>query len=272
MMDERVKSYWENIENSWANMAAQWQGRKSGLWLLGPANYVLKTSCLWAVDPMLRGRGAEEKILPRVHADFEGLRFILLSHLHPDHYSLPFLAAACRQGVKVIVPEWMEKEAQKMLAQTGAEVIPVKEHMRLPVDEITIDVLPGWHYDFNKPDMGVPSLAFLVTDGGRRFLFPSDVRDYDHCIMPTGCDAVFSHVWLGRGCAMLAPEQTALNRYLRFVRRLQPKLLLLTHLYDVRRKETDQWTERHARWIEDALERDDMRVITPVPGENIEMP
>ena len=123
--------------------------------------------------------------------------------------------------------------------------------------------------DYNRPEKGVPSLAFQVTTAEKTYLFPGDVRDYEHCRMPVDCDVVFSHVWLGRGCATANREDTALDKYLHFVRALRPKLLLLTHLYDIRRLEKEQWTYKHALWIKHALQNTEIHVEAPVPGENV---
>ena len=109
----------------------------------------------------------------------------------------------------------------------------------------------------------------VMVNPEKTYLFPGDVRDYEHCRMPVDCDVVFSHVWLGRGCATANREDTALDKYLHFVRALRPKLLLLTHLYDIRRLEKEQWTYKHALWIKHALQNTEIHVEAPVPGENV---
>ena len=95
-----------NIESIFPHMTAEWQSTL-GIWLLGPANYVIRTESLWAVDPMLRHREAEKKVLPIVKNAFAGIRFILISHLHSDHYSLPFLVEMCTPGVSIVLPDWI---------------------------------------------------------------------------------------------------------------------------------------------------------------------
>lgn len=268
IMDHAVAQYWQNIACEWDKMAQAWQTER-GMWLLGPANYVLKTECLWAVDPMLRVREAETMLLSCVGRGLAGMRFALISHLHSDHYRLPFLREACAPGVSLAVPDWIGEGDLAVLRETGAEVIPVCAGMHLQFDGIAVDVLPGWHYDFNRPEKGVPSLAFMVKTREKTFLFPGDVRDFDRCQMPIGCDVMAGHVWLGRNSALLAPEETALQQYVRFVQRLQPKRLLLTHLYDLRRQASDMWTYQHAKWIQDALRGSGIQADIPMPGETI---
>lgn len=265
-----IHHYWEHIERIWADMAAQWQ-QKEGFWLLGPANYVFHTDCLWAVDPLLRQRDAEEKLLMRVRNDFKRMRFILISHLHSDHYSLRFLQQACTPGMSIAVPAWIKAEDLSALKKTGAEVITINAHDRLQFDDVQVDVLPGWHYDYNCPEQGVPSLAFLVKSQGKTLLFPGDVRDFEHCDVPVGCDVLVGHVWLGRNCANLPKEQTALMQYAAYARRLQPKHLLLTHLYDLHRQVTDRWTQEHALWIGDELGDTGIKITVPLPGECVEL-
>jgi len=266
IVDKQIQAYWENIETSWANMADAWRHAK-GFWLLGPANYVFRTECLWAVDPMLRQKDAAEKILPRVKKDFAGVRFVLISHLHGDHYNLSFLKELADSGVSLVVPDWISPSDLTELSSTGAEIILGAVNSQLYFDGVRVDILPGYHYDYNRPEMGVPSISFRVTTTERTYLFPGDVRDFEHCRMPSGCDVMFGHVWLGRGCAALEPERTALSRYVQYIRRLRPKHLVLTHLYDLHRKDIDQWTYRHALWIKDALQTEEMKITIPVPGE-----
>ena len=268
VVDKQIEDYWRNIESIFPRMAAEWQNT-SGIWLLGPANYVIRTECLWTVDPMLRHREAEKKVLPTVKKAFEGVRFILISHLHSDHYSLPFLGEMCGPGVSIVLPDWISEKDLEILKNTGASLILAHANMHLQFDGIDVNVLPGYHYDYNRPEKGVPSLAFCVTTSEKTFLFPGDVRDYEHCRMPVDCDVVFSHVWLGRGCATADRENTALGKYLEFVRALRPKQLLLTHLYDIRRLENEQWTYKHALWIKDALQNTGIQAEAPVPGRNI---
>lgn len=268
VVDKQIEDYWKNIESIFPRMTAEWQSTL-GIWLLGPANYVIRTESLWAVDPMLRHREAEKKVLPIVKNAFAGIRFILISHLHSDHYSLPFLLEMCVPGVSIVLPDWIGEADLVALKATGASLILAHANMQLQFDGIRVDVLPGCHYDYNRPEKGVPSLAFQVTTAEKTFLFPGDVRDYEHCRMPVDCDVVFSHVWLGRGCATANREDTALDKYLHFVRALHPKLLLLTHLYDIRRLEKEQWTYKHALWIKHALQNTEIHVEAPVPGENV---
>ena len=268
LMDQAIVQYWQNIAGEWDKMAQSWQTER-GLWLLGPANYVVRTECLWAVDPMLRMHDAETMMLPRVGRDLAGVRFALISHLHSDHYRLPFLREMGTPGVSLVVPDWIAADDLATLRETGAEVIPVCAGMRLQFDGVAVDVLPGWHYDFNRPEQGVPSLAFLVTTREQTFLFPGDVRDFDHCEMPANCDVMVGHVWLGRNSALLSPKETVLQSFARYAQRLQPKRLLLTHLYDLRRKDSDLWTYKHAMWIQDALRDSGIQVDIPMPGETI---
>ena len=266
LVDQYIQTYWENIETFWANMAGAWQNER-GLWLLGAANYVFRTECLWAVDPMLRQKDAAEKILPRVGKDFAGVRFVLISHLHGDHYNLSFLKELAGSGVSLVVPDWIKEDDLAVLKSTGAEIILASAPMHLQFGSIAVDVLPGCHYDYNRLEKGVPSLAFKVKTAEKSFLFPGDVRDYEHCRMPLDCDVVLGHVWLGRNCAMLEKEETALDQYVQFARRLRPGRLILTHLYDLHRKASDLWTYKHALWIKDALRDSGIPITIPVPGE-----
>lgn len=271
IMDEKARGYWENIESEWARMATEWQTMR-GAWLLGSANYVLRTAeGLWAVDPTLCLREPEDKILPRVKADLATLRFVLLSHLHRDHYSLPFLKELSAAGVPIAVPDWISEADLRELKDTGGQVILLSAGMHLRFGGVSVEVLSGWHYDFNRPEKGVPSLAFHVKTAEKTYLFPGDVRDFDHCRMPEGCDVMFGHVWLGRKRALLPKEETALAQYVRYIKRLRPKQLILAHLYDLHRKETDMWTYRHALWIADALREEPVQIAIPLPGERTEI-
>lgn len=93
-------------------------------------------------------------------------------------------------------------------------------------------------------------MGYLVEFNGKRWLFPGDTRDYRSGLLPSlgPVDGIFAHLWLGRGCARMG-EPPLLEEFCRFCYDLQPKRVILTHLYEFGRDVEDAWEDRHARKV-----------------------
>lgn len=94
----------------------------------------------------------------------------------------------------------------------------------------------------------MPSCAYTVETNGKVLFFPGDVRDYRVCPQTdcVGADALFAHVWLGRGRAQLPIERTFIESYCDYLAGARAKTVYFTHLNDYTRQPEERWTERHA--------------------------
>jgi hypothetical protein len=121
---------------------------------------------------------------------------------------------------------------------------------------------------------GVPSVGYLAECGGRRWLFPGDTRTYDAASLPDfgEVDALFAHLWLGRGSAQLEPPPL-LDEFIRFCLALRPQRIVITHLNEFGRKPADLWDMQHAaRVCQEFRQRAPGLPVTPaLMGDCIEL-
>jgi hypothetical protein len=147
-----------------------------------------------------------------------------------------------------------------------------KDKMELKIDHVSkryrgdvwglrVTPFPGSHWDLSsflaKSDnlvRGVPSTGYLVEMAQKRWLFPGDTRTYD-ASMVRGfgpVDAVFAHLWLGRGCALMT-SPPLLDEFSRFFVAIRPRKIVITHLEEFGRSVEDFWTREHAQLVSRSL-------------------
>ena len=114
-----------------------------GLTWLGQAGFLLETErCRLLIDPWLsphRARLTEPTSTEVVEA---GIDAVLVTHEHPDHLDLPFLArlAASSPEALLVLPEPIADQAQNIL-----RLSPVRPGDRVDVADLTVEVVPAWH-------------------------------------------------------------------------------------------------------------------------------
>jgi hypothetical protein len=248
---------------SWQRLTADW--RKEGAdaaWLTYSANYLLRTAGVrWALDPFWPPSRLGLPLPPVAAEDLRGLNLVVLSHAHADHLDFNLLAALASQPIQWVIPAHMrEKIASRVPVPPERVMVPVNGQP-LCFGGLTLMPFDGLHFHGAH---GVPETGYLVEFGGRRWLFLGDTRDYRRELLPPlgAVDGVFAHLWLGRACAAL-PVPPLVEEFSRFFIDLNARRVVVTHLYEAGRDETDLWTDRHFRMVKE-------RIIAIAPGVQVE--
>jgi hypothetical protein len=239
----------------WKKMIADWNtpDPQDRVWLTYSANYIFRTNHIrWAIDPLtLHWRLASSPQVD-VARDLRNLSFVLLTHAHKDHLDLDLLSALRHFPVKWVIPEFMLPDVA-VQAGLPAENIIVPTPLRA-IELHGILVLPfnGLHWETTRDGTikGVPSLGYLIECNGRRWLFPGDTRTYNSTQLPAfpDIDAVFAHLWLGRGSALDDPP-ALLEAFCRFHLDTGARRVFLTHLNELGRDANDYWSNEHVGMI-----------------------
>ncbi len=217
----------------------------------------------WAVDPVPAAGGTPEEIA-RIAEGLCEFDFIIITHMHGDHCSLPFLNRfAAASKARWIIPAAIEAEFTKVVDAT--RVTALREGEAVEIAALRISCFPGKHVE--PRGVGVASGAFRVElPDGVCLWFPGDVR----CFEPEevrGVDYCFGHVWLGRGVSH-EDDFPLLDPFCRFLLAAEPKHIFLGHLLEVSRPVDSMWNHRHAKLVKDRLRElaPAVEVTTPRPG------
>ncbi|HSB00474.1 MAG TPA: MBL fold metallo-hydrolase [Anaerolineales bacterium] len=244
----------------WSRIIAEWNlpGAEDRVWLTYSANYLFCTQDIrWAIDPLTFSWRIKNAPRVNVARDLDGLSFVLLSHQHKDHLDLDLLTALRHLPITWVVPD----PILPMVKQAGlrCENIIVPQPLE-PIELNGIHILPfdSLHWE-TMPDgtrKGVPAIGYLIEFNGSRWLFPGDIRTYDAGQLPDfgPVDHLFTHLWFGRGCALLE-DPPLMDAFCQFCLDLKPRRIVLTHLNEFGRNADDLWDESHARKISLRLQR-----------------
>ncbi len=267
-------AWWRNILDGWRNPPAPMM-----MWLTYHAHYLFSTHGLgWAVDPALPAsliKGLAEHDLAT--DELAKLSFVLLTHAHSDHLDIPLLKLLRDFRVRFIVPDHMLAMIGEQLGPADEQMIVARPEELIKLDNINIFPLPGLHWAVEADGKlrGCDCTGYLVETGGRRWLFPGDVRDFSDGKMARigPVDVLFAHLWLGRAQAPLA-EPRLLDEFCHFIMSLQPRTVVIGHLYSLQHPTTDIWTGRHAQMVEKKLRLlgGKMRFVVPTTGDAVELP
>lgn len=250
--EENARQYWASFPKRWEAMVAHIASAPSGIWLMGHANYLLKTSSLWAVDLNVCPTQAKQHLLPRLRQDLAALQVVMVTHYDVDHYDAQLLEALGENRLTVLVPHFIFPEDAQRLMRAGIVLRIVRPGDRIHLGELDIQVLPGFHVD--QAGVGVDAVGYRVRSQEQSFLFPSDVRNYPMCHHQPGADWLFAHLWLGRVCAHLPPCEPGCSLFCDYLQRMNARHVLLTHLYDFGRIIPERWGTEHVALVQECLE------------------
>lgn len=261
--------------DAWRGMVRPWgMHGPDALWLMYSANYLLRTGGVrWAIDPVTL-RNTVPEAAPTSVDDLAPLEFILLTHNHADHVDRALLQQlAAVDSIRWLVPRHMLSLVESCGVR-GARITVPEPMQPLTLGPLRITVFDGLHWQYpgrwgvGKPVAGIDAAACLVEWSDRRILFPGDTRTYDAAALPPvgPIDALFAHVWLGRGAAM-EPDPPLLDAMCQFVAHLAPRLRVgLTHLWEFSRVPADLWTPVHAEQVKSRLAKHLPTVDVLIPG------
>lgn len=247
---------WQRVSEEWEKDVAEIRG-----WLTYSANYIFKSGKLaWGVDPFMPYTLLGAEYPGEIPNPLHELDMILLTHEHSDHWDEKLYRALAGRPRVWLVP----KHLARSLEQAG-----------VPAEQIKI-LLPGESWNQNEFQaiahegchkegaFGPESLSWEIKTRNQRLMFFGDVRNYDASFYPCvqDVDVSFAHVWLGRGEAM-KQVPALLPSFCRFHEHFQPKHLILTHLNERSRIETDRWKQSHVDLIREELSK---KIPMKAPG------
>ena len=253
-------------------MIEEWRAPHSrhAVWLMYAGNYLFDTGGVrWTVDPVLLDNKVPEAPALDLRQDLAPLRFVLLTHGHSDHVDVRLWIQLSSLDCHWVVPDHMVLRFVKATSLPRARFSVAEPGREIEVDGVRILPFSSPHYE--QPALGeargVPETGYLVEVDACRYLLPGDIRTYDLGATPAfgPVTALFAHVFLGRSAAFSA-RPPLLDAFARFCVALQPKRVLLTHLYEVSREAADCWGEAHAQMAREAIGRLDGGPEVHIPG------
>ncbi len=255
---------------------------EDAFWLIYSANYLFRCGEVrWAVDPLTLSSRIPAESPPHIENDFERADFIVLTHRHSDHLDKQLLKAISQINIPWVVPEFMLDEIQKIVNLPNHRIIVPIPGKQLEVSGITILPFEGSHWektsDLNIAESsmrGVPAYSYLFEFNNKRWYIPGDTRTYDLNQVPHmgHLDGLIAHVWLGRKGALKDPPPL-LDKFCEYFLRFNSSKIVLTHLDEWGRVESDLWTNHHAEMITCKIrqESSSVTVISAVTGDQVSM-
>jgi len=262
--------YRESYAVLWASAFAQAfsTAHDHHAWLLGPSGYLLSVNGLrFGLDIHIHRPWIADDLSGSLADDLSRLDFMLLSHVHGDHYDEAMLRLLKGAPVRWFIPAFFDRERVLAAGVSPERVTWVEPGRTYQAGQLAITAFESFH-------VKVPELGYLVETGQSRLLFPGDVRDYARRLPDFGpLDCLFAHVWLGRGNAQNLPCEPWLSGFCDFAVSLLPRRVFLTHLFELGRDAGNLWTYTHAGLAADGLlERDaSLQIAIPRIGEALSL-
>jgi len=238
----------------WQRFITEWRAEEpsNAAWMMYSANYLLRTAGLrWAMDPFSLSERLPGLHRPDFARDLAPCQVIVLTHAHNDHLDLTLLHALQRLPLQWVIPSHTLDKVLEHIDLPASRVIIPQNSVPMRFGGVTLTAFDGLHLHGNH---GVPATGYLVEFGGQRWLFPGDTRVYDASLLPRFgvLDGCFAHLWLGRACAAM-PDPPQLEPFCAFLRALNPKRVVVTHLREVGRDENDYWDDWHFQLVKERL-------------------
>ncbi len=202
---------------------------------------------------MMHWRVPETPAVDLSHA-FDQLSFVVLTHNHADHLDFDLLNFLRNLPIQWIIPEFILPQVLAKVTLPEHQIVVPQPHQPIEIYGVRILPMEGHHFEESQDDGGTPrgvfSMAYLVEFNEKRWFFPGDTRDYHSLFLPSpdSLDGMFSHLWLGRGCAMME-DPPLLDEFCRFCISLKPKRIVLTHLEEFGRDDNDLWDLWHVQKV-----------------------
>lgn len=236
----------ERYPGQWVKMLDEWKNSTTGnrAWMIYAANYLLSSNGYkWAVDPYVLSTRVKGLAEPDFINDLSLLSLVVLTHKHKDHLDTRLIAALRDANIQWVIPEdVLEKLTELDIVPGGQVTIPV-HGQPLPFGPLTLTPFDSLHIHGFR---GVPETGYLLECDGCRWLFPGDIRAHDFSRLPAfgRLNGVFAHLWMGKARA-LDEEPPFFHSFCEFFTSFDTSRLVITHLNEFGRDETELWTESH---------------------------
>lgn len=258
-----------------------WQAAGAdAIWLMYSANYLLRIgACRLAIDPITLPARLGGPIPATIAEDLAPAEVVMLSHDHSDHVNWQVLSAIQATVRQWIIPRWMQNQFEHQITAPTGIVSYVQSGDGINYQNVQIQVFEGNHWE-DRPysrshhavQKGLPSLAFLIEGGSKRWVFPGDTRSFTpETRVPCGAvDVVAAHVFLGRLTKEGDPP-SLLDQFCEYFSGYQTDRIILAHLYELGRNSRDIWTENHATMIMDTIRsiHPDIHVGLALSGDSL---
>jgi hypothetical protein len=230
----------------WKYIIDEWNSEISGnsAWLTYSANYLLQTAGVrWAIDPFSMSTRLTGIPVPDYAHDLQKIELVVLTHAHNDHLDLNLIRAIASLPIQWVIPEDMVDLVMAKTALNKERIIIPKPGQVIKFKNLSLTPFASLHFHAHG---GVEETGYLVNFEEKKWLFPGDIRDFNPKRLPVfgGIDGVFAHLWLGKACA-LKEEPPFLDDFCTFFTYFSPKRIIVTHLNEFGRDETELWNETH---------------------------
>jgi L-ascorbate metabolism protein UlaG (beta-lactamase superfamily) len=258
----------------WRRITGEWRASSTGnqVWLSYSANYLVSSSGYkWALDPFAMSARVANLPAPDYQADLAPLSLVLLTHEHNDHLDMALFKALSDLEIQWVIPGYLQGKIVREAALPSHRVItPV------PGEWITtgpLRVLPFESLHM-RVSHGVPETGYLVEHENMRWLFPGDIRNFDITRLHDfgRLDAAVAHIWLGKAHA-LDECPPLLNDFCEFFTWFQTERLIITHMNEFGRNETELWRKEHYELAKSEIlrRRPGMRVEKALMGDRFDL-
>ena len=244
----------EKYPGVWKTIISQWNRETTvnSAWLTYSANYLFHTAGVrWAIDPFSMSTRIPDIAQPEFATDLQKLELVALTHAHNDHFDLKLIRAISSLPIQWVIPEDMLDvilsktpiARERVVVPLAGEEIKFKGVTLTPFASLHIHALGG-----------VNETGYLATFEDQKWLFPGDIRNFDASRIPSfgRLNGVFAHLWLGKGCAKES-SPPYLQAFCDFYQSLSPERIVITHLNEFGRDETELWDETHYKLVKDAF-------------------
>ena len=234
--------------------------------LIGATAYLFCTNGYrWAMDIAFRCSRFLTETPSKVCEYLGDVDLMILTHAHEDHMEESTIRALADTEIQWLVPEFMVK----YLLEYGVrpeKMIVVSAGETLQVGPLSIRVLPGRHFRPNTEN-GIEAVGYQITaEKAPTLVFPGDIRDYrTENVEKLEADYCFAHVWLSDQA--MDPKQyiPKSEELAEFMLRMSDQNIMLTHLYEVARKEESMWQRHHAELVEEAIHKRSPQTTVQIP-------
>lgn len=258
----------------WHRITGEWRASITGnqIWLTYSANYLCSSlGYKWALDPFAMSSRVANLTVPDYRSDLASLSMILLTHEHNDHLDLALINAMSDLDIIWVIPDYLQDKIAREVALPLGRVITPTPGEWITTGPLRVMPFESLHLRGNH---GVPETGYLVQMKDQRWLFPGDIRKFDFPRLPSfgRVDAVVGHLWLGKGHAK-DEHPPMLGDFCDFFTRFETERLIITHMYEYGRNETELWREEHYELVRSVINRlrPGMRVEKALMGDKIDL-
>lgn len=248
----------------WRHFTDEWRDTQTGnyMWLTYAANYLFACNGYrWAIDPFAMSARVSSLQAQDYRVDLAPLSLVLLTHTHNDHLDLALVRNLVDMDVQWVIPSEIQELFVRKIGRTPDEVITP-----IPGQWITAGPLRLLPFDslHMRGHRGVQEIGYLVEMENQRWLFPGDIRNFDFSGLPGfgRLDVVVAHLWLGKAHA-LDEFPPLLAEFSDFFTRFETERLIITHLNEFGRDETELWRKEHFDLVR-------LEILRRCPGMRVE--